>query len=258
MGVQFLSQRTTSAVFSFISMMCSLKLIPFHWDREKKELQKALDPRQRRDFAIHRKIMLSMTLFSILRYIQTANRGPFPLLLRILNIVWIVGYLLTSICLHQLDRKEAEIMQLSNILIRYLKTGQADDHDGQKVNHRDNNNKDQKSTSSSSKNVLDNNISAIIFLGFFQMFLNPVLHLSLLDASPCSPNFLGSVFFSCKGFHRGDIHLLKKLPFIIFEYYIVMVFIYTWFFNWLIVFLGMSWLLMKLQGTRLINPIFVA
>lgn len=109
-----------SALYKLLDVGCGLNLFPFEWDTKEKIVRKARK-RNKFYFNIHKTALYGITLFSGVRLIQAMSRGNFPLLYRILNMVWLAAYILTAICFIQFQLKECEILQFVNCLLVYIK-----------------------------------------------------------------------------------------------------------------------------------------
>jgi hypothetical protein len=72
----------------------------------------------------------------------------------------------------------------------------------------------------------------------------------MMFESPCTPQFLASIFFPCERSFDDTEPFLDKLPYFAFECYIVGGCLFVWFFNWIMVYLGLAWLQKEILGIR--------
>ncbi|XP_035715085.1 uncharacterized protein LOC118438650 [Folsomia candida] len=239
-----LTPKGISAVCHLLDVGSGLKLFPFDWDSQEKCVKRA-GRRHRFYFKIHKFINLFMNVLAAGRLMQAMSRGYFPLVLRILNTVWLMAYTLTTLCLVQFETKEGEILQFVNCLLSYVRRTSIRKINSDKlpsIPEKSDRNFDEMTESYEQKKL-----SYYIFFGMLMLAGNPFVHILLVDESPCAPHFVSSFFLPCEGFKNYYIPLLHKVPFMAAEYYLTTVIFFSWSFNWTIIFLGMSWIVAELR-----------
>jgi hypothetical protein len=93
-------------------------------------------------------------------------------------------------------------------------------------------------------------LSKKLFIAIFSFALNPSVHVKLVEESPCAPNFVSSYFLPCKDFQGLGIPFWSKVPYMIVEYYLTSLFFTILFFNWSVLYLGLSWLIFELRHIK--------
>ncbi|XP_035715116.1 uncharacterized protein LOC110859126 isoform X1 [Folsomia candida] len=104
-----------------------------------------------------------------------------------------------------------------------------------------------RSNSERDSAAVTKSVSRYILVGMLMLAGNPFVHILLVEESPCTPNFISSLFLPCEGFKNHGVSLLQKAPFIGVEYYLTTVIFFSWSFNWTIIYLGMSWIIAELR-----------
>ncbi|OXA46419.1 uncharacterized protein LOC118437688 [Folsomia candida] len=245
-----------SAVCHLLDVGSGLKLFPFDFDPKEKCVKRA-GRGHRFYFDLHKTAIYVMTLFSAVRLIQAMSRDHFPLVLRILNMVWLAAYTLGAICYAQFARKEGEMIEFVNCLLGYMRRTS--------INKNPHNFKSEKSDKNGTSGMSENwpvstmssytlaesksqkYLTYYVYLGLIMLAANPTIHILLVDESPCAPHFVSSLFLPCEGFRDYYIPFLHKIPFMAIEYYLTTVFFFSWSFNWAVIFLGMSWIVAELR-----------
>ncbi|OXA49513.1 hypothetical protein Fcan01_16031 [Folsomia candida] len=227
-----------SAVCHFLDVGSALKLFPFDWD-VKQQCFKRAGRRHRFYFKLHKLINLFMNVLAAGRLMQATRRAYFPLVLRILNTVWLMAYTLTTLCFVQFETKEGEILQFVNCLLRYVR----------RTSIRKNYSEKPVSKKSTTELYEQKKLSNFIFFGMLMLVGKPFVHILLVDESPYAPHFVSSFFLPCEGFKNSYFPFWHKVPFMAAEYYLTTVFFFSWSLNWTIIFLGMSWIVTELKTT---------
>ncbi|OXA42923.1 hypothetical protein Fcan01_22289 [Folsomia candida] len=219
-----LTPKGISAVCHLLDVGSGLKLFPFDWDSQEKCVKRA-GRRHRFYFKIHKFINLFMNVLAAGRLMQAMSRGYFPLVLRILNTVWLMAYTLTTLCLVQFETKEGEILQFVNCLLSYVRRTSIRKINSDKlpsIPEKSDRNFDEMTESYEQKKL-----SYYIFFGMLMLAGNPFVHILLVDESPCAPHFVSSFFLPCEGFKNYYIPLLHKVPFMAAEYYLTTVIFFS-------------------------------
>jgi hypothetical protein len=76
--------------------------------------------------------MLGMMLFSASRFLFTIGKETregfiFPARIRVMNIIWILGYSLSALCFVQFQQYGEQIMNFGNALLAYIENSRSED-----------------------------------------------------------------------------------------------------------------------------------
>jgi len=74
----------------------------------------------------------------------------------------------------------------------------------------------------------------------------------MIAEQPCAPHFLSSLAFPCLRTTDGTTRdmVLKMVPFVLFEYYCLLVMMNSWFFSWMLIYVGLGWIQTELSTIR--------
>jgi len=117
-----LSDAALRAVDHTLTFGCFIKLFPYKWNSRTKEL--SLPTRKYWYhtwlFNCHLLYMLVLGVICWIRFLIFIKVKGVPAQVRVLHLVWALGYALTIFCFFQFHRKKTEIMHFGNLLFKYI------------------------------------------------------------------------------------------------------------------------------------------
>jgi len=96
-------------------------------------------------------------------------------------------------------------------------------------------------------------ISTYVIIAIVLLFINPPVHAVAVFTNPCCPNFVSSLYFTCRTVTDNEATFLQKILFVLIENLIATNFFFTWSFNWIMIFLGLAWIRQELRELRYIT-----
>ncbi|XP_035702468.1 uncharacterized protein LOC118433992 [Folsomia candida] len=227
----------------FFKVLTSLSA--FSWDEQKRHLRQNKSKSGMVSFYLHFVVILVMNVYCAGRLIQSLskNGSEFPLLIKILNLIWTGAYTFTSILMMQYQILGKDMMLFANSILDQL------DWKQHEISARFSS--ARTSGTSSSAQQPNSGLSKQLITAMILLTINPLIHALIVPTAPCAPQFLSSVLLPCKSIGDSDHPLYTQMPFIIQEYYGITVKLFTWSFNWSLTFLGLTWILREIKTTRM-------
>lgn len=233
----------------------TLCLYPFNYNGIDHRLKKATR-KQWATFLIHKYSSFFITIFAGSRLIIAwTAEGEFPIGYKVLNVVFFLAYVLTSITMYQFSVKEEAIRQYFNFLLQHLLQKDGPSKPDNLAEHTimvKPLQTEENLNPASNTDIHDPpRLSRYLLMGLFLLVTNPTTHVKLVQESPCAPNFLISASLPCAGFgpdHPMNLPVLNSLPWMVPEYYITTLVFSSWSFNWVAIFMGISWMVGRLKG----------
>ncbi|OXA40686.1 hypothetical protein Fcan01_24520 [Folsomia candida] len=210
-----------------LEFSCTWKVIPYNWNGVMKRFS-PIDPtdlRGRVAIKLHSGIMYAVTIFSFVRLIMNVgkDRDEFPLMMKIVNVSWLLASIQVSVIFLNNWALRGDLMQYGNrVLEKIVKQGSQGKYP----------------------------YSGALWTGMVLLFLNPLPHGLVAMHTPCAPNLLSSIVLSCAciGDHdhaKFGYGLLLLMG--CWELYFMTVIFIQAFLAWAFVYLGVS------SGTREMN-----
>ena len=85
-------------------------------------------------------------------------------------------------------------------------------------------------------------VSIIVLASSVLLIFNPPAHAVVIFTSPCAPQYLSSMYFPCSSYGEIVGSILEAFPFFLWELFIVSHAMLSFYFNSMMVFLGIKWI----------------
>ncbi|CAL8124512.1 unnamed protein product [Orchesella dallaii] len=96
-----------------------------------------------------------------------------------------------------------------------------------------------------------------MYIGILLLVTNPGVHTLITSGSPCAPHFISSCFFECRAVEENVAPLSDKVPFLVFEFYSISLFLFMGWFNWSCIILGLAIVASELRAMRKNDKLFL-
>lgn len=209
---------------------CFCRFLPYRWNPHSSQLLSP-SPTDLNIFKFHKALIYIYTTYMIVRTIQASIfEEYFPLQQRLLSSLWVCGFSITSVGFLQLQLCRVEIMSYGNGLLNKTGAGALDLRDTTRYSSIVDKIQEKDSRT----------LSIHLYIAIFLLLTNPYTHTLITYQSPCSPHFISSLIFWCDSIAETGQSVEAKIPILLFELYVICMFLYICSFHWSFILFGLS------------------
>jgi len=115
-----LTNTALAAVSHTLRFGCWLRIFPYKWDSIKYQLSVPNNRLNTWLFNFHGIYMLILGVIVSLRFILFTRVENVPPQVLILHLLWVLSYILTTVCFIQFWHRKHEIMEFCNLLFKHI------------------------------------------------------------------------------------------------------------------------------------------